>query len=453
MTPATGRTAGRLGTVSLWRRVTIAVTTMFAAVLILMIVVVNTAFSVIVNRSVTAVLNEQTQFAKELATKSTSPADMVDRLQTRSVRVRLVLTDGRVLGGLDHRPRAERTIRSRTFRLSAPSAALNGAEVTLAVDGQLIFGVRARVLRVLIIVAVVAAVLTAVILPLVVRYALAPLDDMTRLARGVARGRRGERLWPEAANTELGRTATAFDDMLDSLEGAERRALASEESMRRFVADAAHELRTPLAGIAAAAEAVLQEPGEGDPEARQRLLVALGREAHHAGRLVDDLLDLARIDTGLPLRRESVDIRQVLIAQVDRARLLFPQLHFDADGQSVTVAADPARIGQVLANLLNNACDVTPAGGTIRTAVTRSPRAVVVTVHDGGPGLAAEDRERIFDRLVRLNASRDRQGSGAGLGLTIARGIARAHGGDVTCEPPPPGTSGAVFVLRLPDRS
>ena len=448
MTPGT---ATRLGTVSLWRRVTIAVTTMFVAVLILMIVVVNSAFSIIVNRSVTAVLNEQTQFARELATKNTPPADLVDRLQTRSVRVRLVLTDGRTLGGLEHRPRLERTIRSRTFRLSSPSAALNGAELTLAVDGQLIFGVRARVLRVVIIVAVVAAMLMAVIVPLVVKYALAPLDDMTRLARSVARGRRGERLWPEAADTELGRTATAFDDMLDSLEGAERRALASEESMRRFVADAAHELRTPLAGIAAAAEAVLQHPGDGDPEARQRLLVALGREAHHAGRLVDDLLDLARIDTGLPLHREAVDIRQILVVQVDRARLLFPQLHFDVAGPSATVTVDPARIGQVLANLLNNACEVTPTGGTIRTAVTRSERSVVVTVHDGGPGLAAEDRERIFDRLVRLNASRDRQGSGAGLGLTIARGIARAHGGDVTCEPPPPGTGGAVFVLRLPD--
>jgi signal transduction histidine kinase len=450
VTPPTAGAANRLGTVSLRRRVTLAVITMFVAVLILMIVVVNSAFSIIVNRSVTAVLNEQTQFARELANKNTPPADLVDRLQTRSVRVRLALTDGRVLGGLDHRPRAERAIRSRTLRLSAPSPALNGAELTLAVDGQLIFGVRARVFRVLIIVAVVAALLTAVIVPLVVRYALAPLDDMTRLARGVARGRRGQRLWPQTADTELGRTAAAFDDMLDALEGAERRALASEESMRRFVADAAHELRTPLAGIAAAAEAVLQDAGQGDPEARQRLLVALGREAHHAGRLVDDLLDLARIDTGLPLHEESVDVRQILVDQVERAQLLFPHLHFDVAGPSVTVSVDPARIGQVLANLLNNACEVTPPGETIRTAVRRSQRAVLVSVHDGGPGLAAEDRERVFDRLVRLNASRDRRGSGAGLGLTIARGIARAHGGDVTCEPPPPGSGGAVFVLRLP---
>jgi two-component system OmpR family sensor kinase len=444
----TRKPATRLGTVSLRRRVTIAVITVFVAVLVLMIIVVNIAFSVIVNRSVAAVLNEQTQFAKELANHNTPPEELVTRLQTRSVRVRLALSDGRVLGGLEERPRADRTVRTRTVTLSAPSASLNGAELTLAVDGQLIFGARTRVLSVVIIVAAAAAVLIAVAVPLVVKYALSPLDDMTRLARSVARGRRGERLWPEAADTELGRTAAAFDDMLDSLEGAEERALASEAGMRRFVADAAHELRTPIAGIAAAAEAVLQNPTDRDPEARQRLLVALGREAHHAGRLVDDLLDLARIDTGLPLQLKKTDIRELVVEAVERSRLRHPELHFAVDGPAVTVTVDPARIGQVLANLLNNACDVTPQGGTIRAVLSHTGAGVAVAIHDEGPGVATDDRERIFDRLVRLNASRD--GHGAGLGLTIARGIARAHGGDVTCEPPPAGTSGAVFVLWLP---
>jgi signal transduction histidine kinase len=273
---------------------------------------------------------------------------------------------------------------------------------------------------------------------------------MTRLARGVARGRRGERLWPDAADTELGRTAAAFDEMLDALEGAEQRALSSEAATRRFVADAAHELRTPIAGIAAAAEAVLQSASSSSPEARQRLLVVLGREAHHAGRLIEDLLVLARIDTGLTLHPETTDIRQVVVEQVERARLLRPQLHFPVEGTSVAVSVDPARIGQVLANLLNNAGDVTPQGGTIRSVVSQTRRGVTVAVHDDGPGVAAEDRMRIFDRLIRLDASRDRHGAGAGLGLTIARGLARAHGGDVTCEPPPPGGSGAIFVLWLP---
>ena len=308
-------------------------------------------------------------------------------------------------------------------------------------------------LRVLIIVAVIAAVLVAVAVPLVVRRALSPLDDMTRLARGVAGGRRGERLWPDAADTELGRTAAAFDDMLDALEGAEQRALSSEAGMRRFIADAAHELRTPIAGIAAAAEAVLQHASDGDNEARQRLLVVLGREAQHAGRLIEDLLDLARIDTGLTLHPEATDIRHVLVQQVERARLLHPELSLRVEGQSVTATVDAARIGQVLANLLNNACEVTPEGGTVRVVVSQRGRGAVVSVHDDGPGVPVEDRERIFGRLIRLNESRGRRGEGAGLGLTIARGIARAHGGDVSCEPPPKGSAGAVFVLWLPDTS
>jgi two-component system OmpR family sensor kinase len=440
----------RLGTVSLRRRVTVATVAVFVVVLAAVIVIVNSAFTVIVNRSVAAVLNEQMQLAAELATQNTPPAELVNRLETRSVRVRLALTDGRVLGNLEQRPLADRTLRTRSIRLSAPSAPLNGAEVTLAVDSQLISGARTRVLRVLIIVATVAALLVALVVPLVARRALSPLDDMTRLARGVAGGRRGDRLWPDAADTELGRTAAAFDDMLDALEGAEQRALASEGAMRRFVADAAHELRTPITGIAAAAEAALQHPSDGDPEARHRLLLVLGREAHHAGRLIEDLLDLARIDTGLTLHSEVTDVRQVVIEQVERARLLHPELLLRVGGPSVFATVDAARIGQVMANLLNNACEVTPAGGTIRVIVSERGRGVAVEVHDDGPGVAAEDRERIFGRLIRLDASRDRRGDGAGLGLTIARGIARAHGGDLTCEPPTKPNAGAVFVLWLP---
>jgi len=251
------------------------------------------------------------------------------------------------------------------------------------------------------------------------------------------------------ADTELGRTASAFDGMLDALEGAERRALGSEESMRRFVADAAHELRTPLAGISAAAEAVVQLPDDGDPEERQRLLMVLGREAHRAGRIVDDLLDLARIDSGLSLHPEPTDLSQLVEVQVDRARLLHPQLNIHLDGQAVSVTVDPARIGQVVANLLNNACEVTPLGGTVRVAVSHSGTDARVSVHDSGPGVSPENREQIFGRLVRLDHRRGKVRGGAGLGLPIARGIARAHHGDVTCEPGPPG-GGALFVLTLP---
>ncbi|MBE1548607.1 signal transduction histidine kinase [Mycobacterium sp. OAS707] len=448
----TARRASGLGTVSLRRRVTVAVIAVFVVVLVALILVVNGAFSIIVNRSVTALLKEQAQYARELAAHDTPPQELIDRLETRSVRASLVLPDGRVLGQ-PARAQIEQTARKVTIELSAPRGPLNGSQLTLETDGRLLAGARARVMGVLLIVAAAALVAVAVIVPLVAKFALAPLDAMTRLARGVAGGQRGERLWPAPADTELGRTATAFDDMLDALEGAERRALAARDSMHRFVSDAAHELRTPIAGIGAAVEAVLQQPVDADPETRQRLLLVLGRESRHAGRLIDDLLDMARIDSGLSLHYDTADIQKIATEQVERARLLHPELSLFCDGPPTTTTVDAARIGQVVANLLNNACAVTPAGGTVRVVLSRRSGGVRVAVHDGGPGVRLADRERIFDRLVRLDTARDRTSRGAGLGLSIARGIARAHGGDVTCESPPPGSGGAVFVLWLPDRT
>jgi signal transduction histidine kinase len=449
----TPQNVGRLATVSLRRRVTAATVIVFAVVLVAMVVAVNASFSVILNRSVTAVLNDHAQLARQLAAQNTPPAELVNRLETRSVRARLVLADGEVFGTLKAPPAAgDPAAKTRRLRLPNASGPLSGAELTLEVDGRLLAGARSRLVRVLVLVAVAAIAVIAIGVPLVVRFALSPLDAMTTLARRVAAGRRGQRLWAHPADTELGRTASAFDEMLDELEGAEQRALGSEERMRRFVADAAHELRTPIAGITAATEAVLAQPNDADPEARQRLLMVLGREAHRAGKLVDDLLDLARIDTGLSLHPKPIDIRALVDAQVEQARLLHPQLLLSVEGPSVTITVDPVRIAQVLANLLNNACRETPAGGTVRITVSRTSEEVRVAVSDSGPGVAAQHRDHIFERLVRLDGARNGPITGAGLGLPIARGIARAHGGDVTCAPCPPGT-GAVFVLTLARRS
>ncbi|HZQ33644.1 MAG TPA: HAMP domain-containing sensor histidine kinase, partial [Mycobacterium sp.] len=405
-----------LATVSLRRRVTATTLAVFAVVLIAVIVVVNASFGLIVNRSVTAVLNDHVQLAQELARQDTPPAELVDRLETRSVRARLVLADGQTFGSLRARGKSEAGERIRRIRLPNTSGQLAAAQLTLQVDGRLLAGVRNRLLWILVLAAAVALLVLAAGIPLVARFALSPLDAMTGLARDVAAGRRGRRLSAHPTHTELGRTAAAFDDMLDALEGAERRAMASEESMRRFVADAAHELRTPLAGISAAAEAVLQYPEDGDAEQRQRLLMVLGREAQRTGRIVDDLLDLARIDTGLSLHPEPTDLRPLVDGQVERVRLLHPGLTVTVDGPSVTVNVDPARVGQVVANLLNNACQVTPAGGPVHVTVSRSGDRAIVAVRDGGPGVAPEQRERIFERLVRGDAGR-RDTGGAGLGL------------------------------------
>jgi signal transduction histidine kinase len=322
----------------------------------------------------------------------------------------------------------------------------DGSQLTLVADSGQVTAAQQLLRRTLLLLSIAALAVAGVVTLLTTRVALAPLDAMTALARSITRGDRGRRLAPSRTDTELGRTASAFDAMLDELEGAEASARASEARTRQFVADAAHELRTPLAGVQAAAEAAIA-PGL-DAEERDRLHLLLLRESHRAGRLVDDLLALARIDAGIELRHEPVDLLELARAEAERVRLLAPNRTVEVRGDSAVVPGDPARLGQVLGNLLDNARRYTPSGGRITVGVSvRGAATLLVT--DTGPGVPPADRERIFDRLVQLDEARTADGGGAGLGLAIARGIARAHGGDLRCVDPPDGT-GAAFALILP---
>ena len=174
----------------------------------------------------------------------------------------------------------------------------------------------------------------------------------------------------------------------------------------------------------------------------------LVRETHRANRLVEDLVALARIDAGLTLRRENVELLSLASAEAERIRLLAPELTVTVDGPAVSVPGDQQRLAQVLANLLDNARRHTPDGGRITVTVAAVPGGATVTVADTGPGVPPRDRERIFDRLVRLDDARSHDDGGAGLGLAIARGIARAHGGELRCVDPADGV-GATFVLAL----
>ena len=227
----------------------------------------------------------------------------------------------------------------------------------------------------------------------VVAGALGPLGRMTAVAGRIAAGNRGERLRPTRPGTDLGRTAIAFDGMLDALEDSERR-------MRGFLADASHDLRTPVAGMLVAAESLLRD--DPDRAERERRLVAMVREARRAGRLVDDLMLMARLDgaeADRELRRQPVDL-SVLAEEVAAAqRLLGSDVRTDAYGP-VPVDGDPAQLTRVLTNLADNA---RRAGAHVRLAVHAGSGQATVEVTDDGPGVPPADRERVFERFVQLD--------------------------------------------------
>ncbi|MEO6086263.1 MAG: HAMP domain-containing sensor histidine kinase [Umezawaea sp.] len=433
----------RLKTVSLRRRVTLSVMIVLFGVMVTLVFTVDALFASQSSRDIETVLLDRARTAIQLVKmqKVTGNA-LVHKVDGMGVQVLLVMPNGTTFGGAPDDDQRFKTVQRELADRSV---------ITFYGDTTVLSAAQIRLRNLLVAVGLGALAVTAGALVFVVQRALAPLDAMTTLARSITGGHRGRRLNPLRTNNELGRTAAAFDDMLDSLEGAEATARASEERTKRFVADAAHELRTPIAGVQAVAEALMQTGlDEAGAEERDRMNLLLVRESRRAGRLVDDLLALARIDAGLELHLEPVDLLALAEAEVSRSRLLAPELDIEADGVPVVVEGDPQRLAQVLVNLSDNARQATGPQGKVRLFVGVFAGRAMVTVKDNGPGVAIPDRERIFDRLTRLDEARDRRHGGSGLGLAIARGMARAHGGDLTCSTPAPGEPGAAFVLSLP---
>jgi signal transduction histidine kinase len=289
-----------------------------------------------------------------------------------------------------------------------------------------------------------AAVLSAaaVLTLLATRSALRPLRHVGAVAQRIAAGDRRLRLHPRRQDTELGGMAASFDAMVDSLEEAVTSATRSEAAMRRFLADASHELRTPIAALQATAETLLRE--QPPRPRRDQLEAELARGTERLGRLVDDLLNLARLEANEPLRAEPVDLTRVSESLVAETRARTPASISIAHPGEAMVIGDPDALARALRNLLDNAVRAGGDGGTIRLELQRSPTAVRATVSDDGPGVPPEARDRIFEGFVRLNGS---SSAGTGLGLAIARAIARQHHGSVTCDAC---DLGARFTLELP---
>jgi two-component system OmpR family sensor kinase len=281
-----------------------------------------------------------------------------------------------------------------------------------------------------------------------VRIGLRPLGRIEETAAAIAAGDLARRVDEAGPRTEIGRLGRSLNEMLAQIERAFAERRASEARLRRFVADASHELRTPLTSVRGYAE-LFRRGAASRPEDLRLAMERIEAEADRMGVLVDDLLLLARLDQGRPLDRQPVDLVPLVRELGEDARATDPSrpLRVVTDGP-VVVEGDPLRLRQIVGNLLTNARVHTPPGTPVEVRVDVADATGVIEVEDEGPGVPPDDRERIFERFYRADASRARSSGGTGLGLSIVASLVDAHGGRIGVGEAPRG--GAVFRVELP---
>jgi two-component system OmpR family sensor kinase len=347
------------------------------------------------------------------------------------------LTDGEpttVPGEPEYRLIAQSLGEDETLVVAAPLTEVRATQRLLLLIGGAVGGL------VLVAIGVAAYWLT--------RRELRPLERMARKSQAIAAGDLSQRVEPDDARTEVGRLGGALNAMLAEIERAFAERLAAEERLRRFVADASHELRTPVTSIRGYAE--LFRRGAGDrPDDLANVMRRIEQEGKRMGELVEELLLLARLDQGLPVERDPVDLSAVVDAAVDAARAADPErpIGVDSERRLVVLGAE-SRLRHVVDNLLTNARVHTPASTPVQVRLAAEDGEVVLEVADQGPGVPAEEADRIFERFYRTDRSRTRSQGGVGLGLAIVRSVAEAHGGAVGYRPRPGG--GSVFRVVLP---
>jgi two-component system OmpR family sensor kinase len=281
---------------------------------------------------------------------------------------------------------------------------------------------------------------------IVVRRGLRPLRQMAGTADAIASGDLTRRVPEGRPGTEIGRLGSALNEMLSQIEVAFDEKSASEERLRQFVADASHELRTPLTSIRGYAE-LLGRGGFSDEAGRSKALERIEEEATRMGGLVEDLLLLAELDRGRPLRSERVDLHRICTDAVDDSNAVPHGHHLTLQpGPPVMVVGDDERLAQVAHNLVRNSLAHTPAGTEVVVSTGVSQAMGYIKVTDDGPGIPPAVAGRVFDRFYQGDPSRS--ASGTGLGLAIVRAIAEAlHG---TAEVATPAQGGASIVVRIP---
>lgn len=344
-----------------------------------------------------------------------------------------------------------------SFPARDPGEAVVTGLPTADIDATLLW-----VLVMFCIVSAVALVAAATVGVVVIRRQLEPLGRVSAAAQQIAGLEldRGEvrlptpivDVDPAAAHTEVGQLGGALNRMLDRIAGALSARHASETRVRQFVADASHELRTPLAAIRGYTELAQRKQRDLPADVAH----AMNRVESETGRmtqLVEDMLLLARLDSGRPVQRETVDLTRLVVDAVSDAHIAGPDYTWELDlpEQPVLVSGDEARLHQMLANLLANARIHTPPGAAVTTSLAVSEDGyAVLTVLDDGPGIPAGLLPEVFERFARGDSSRSRRGGSTGLGLAIVDAVVRAHDGAISVRSEPGRTE---FVVRLPASS
>ncbi len=315
---------------------------------------------------------------------------------------------------------------------------------------------RRQLLAVLLLASAAAVGLVVVLSWWLVRIGLRPLRQVELSAAAITDSDLADvRVPGDEQATEVGSLASALNAMLDRLDlaKAERERtvaelVASEARMRQFVADASHELRTPIAATAAYAE-LFDQGARNRPDDLDRSMAGIRNETARMSALVGDLLLLARLDEDRPLQSSTVDLTEIVLQAADTARTIDPDrfLRVLVDGV-ITVPGDPTRLRQVLDNLLANVRAHTPAGTACTVHLSVEGGLAVISVADAGPGVSDEQLALLTDRFYRVDDARTRATGGSGLGLSIVESIVEAHGGTIRAEHNQP--TGLVMTVRLP---
>ncbi|MEU1270527.1 HAMP domain-containing sensor histidine kinase [Streptomyces sp. NPDC005799] len=339
----------------------------------------------------------------------------------------------------------EVTVNGATYRATATRLA-DGTYVLLATSTEALHRGIGKALKLDLAVGTLLLTLLCCLTMLSVHRRMRPLEDMVETSSAIAEGDLTRRVpSSEHPTQEVEQLRLALNSMLHQVESAYRTREHSAAQLRRFVADASHELRTPLSAI----RGYLQLYDQGmlsDPDERKRVWERVLAETDRMGRLVDELLTLARLDQRPELRFRNVDVSRLVRDAAEDLRVQQPKrpIEVAADG-SVLVSADESGLRQVLGNLVGNVRTHTPAEVPVRLGVEREDGVVRLSVADEGPGLCEKDAARVFDRFFRAGG-----GAGSGLGLAIVQGVVQAHGGEVAVRTAP--GEGLAVTVTLPAR-